>query len=116
MGERIDSVPKSSALVRSRRLYWALVIVLLLPLAAFWVSVVTQSATISRVLFGTRHTSARDLLPTVILPAITLVLSVARLRVSAMTAEERNVTRAVIAVITTSYLLILGYLISENAR
>lgn len=102
--------------MRSRRIYWTLVILLLLPLAAFWVSVVTQSQSLSRLLFGATHTRFRDLLPTVILPAAALALSVARLRVSGITDEERNVTRAVMAIVATSYLIMLGYLISENAR
>ena len=106
----------ASALVRSRRAYWTCIVVLLLPLAAFWISVIAQSATLSRLLFGPRHTPLRDLLPTVILPGVALLLSVARLRVSTVDEAERNVTRAVIGVVTTSYLVILGYLIAENAR
>lgn len=100
--------------MRSRRVYWVLVVLLLLPLAAFWIGVVTRSETISRMLFGQRHTQFRDLLPTVILPAVALLLSVARLRVSGVTDEERNVTRAVLALVATSYLVMLGYLVSEK--
>lgn len=104
-----------SALVRSRRAYWTLVVLLLLPLAAFWVGVITQSATISRLLFGSSHTPLRDLLPTVVLPAVALLLSVARLRVSTVDETERNMTRAVIATLATSYVVMLVYLISESA-
>ena len=104
-----------SALVRSGRVYWTAVVLLLLPLAAFWVGVITRSETISRLLFGSPHTPLRDLLPTVILPAVALLLSVARLRESTVDEAERNITRAVIATLATSYVVMLVYLIAESA-
>lgn len=104
-----------SALVRSRRVYWTAVVLLLLPLATFWVGVITRSESISRLLFGSRHTALRDLLPTVLLPAVALLLSVARLRVSTVDETERNVIRAVIATLATSYVVMLVYLIAESA-
>jgi hypothetical protein len=103
-----------STFVRSRRLYWTATTILLLPLAVFWIGVITQSRTISRWLLGPTHTPMRDLLPTVVLPLTALMLSVARLRVSTVDEAERNVTRAVIAILTTSFLVIFGYLVVEN--
>lgn len=102
--------------MRSRRVYWTIIVLLLLPLGLFWVSVVARSHTLSRLLFGATHTPFRDLLPTVVLPAVALGVSVNRLRHGGLTDEERNMTRAVMAVVATSYLIMLGYLLAERLR
>jgi hypothetical protein len=46
---------------------------------------------------------------------VALLLSVARLRVSTVDETERNMTRAVIATLATSYVVMLVYLIAESA-
>lgn len=102
--------------MRSRPVYWTAIVILLLPLALFWIGIVTQSETMSRWLFGASRSAFRDLMPTVVLPMIALWLSVARLRTSGIPEAERNITRAVVSLLAFSFLLMFGYMLTERLR
>jgi hypothetical protein len=95
-------------------LFWLVELVLLVPLALFWLSVITNSETLTQLLFGATHHVLRDLLSPVILPALALLLALIRLRTLPHTARERRFVLALAALIVASLVVVLGYAVSEN--
>ena len=95
-------------------LFWLVEVVLLAPLALFWVSVIISSDALTRLLFGPSHTLLRDLLTPVILPALALGLALLRLRSSPRTARDRPIVAALVAALVISLVVVLGYAVSEN--
>jgi hypothetical protein len=93
--------------------FWTTEALLLAPLALFWVSVVTGSETISRLLFGPVHTPFRDLLPVIILPAIALFLCMRRIR-NGEPDRTRAGTFLLAACVAFSIFVACGYALVEN--
>ena len=100
--------------------FWATQAALLAPLGLFWISVVTGSEALSRLLFGPVHTPFRDLLPVLILPGISLLLSLVRLRSGIqeerepMPKPDRNATMVAAGLVACSILVVCAYSVSEN--
>ena len=94
--------------------FWLVEMVLLVPLALFWLSVVTNSEVLTRILFGATHQVLRDLLSPVILPAIALLLALIRLRTLPHTARERRWVMVLALLLLVSLAVVLGYAVSEN--
>lgn len=100
--------------------FWVTQAALLAPLGLFWISVVTGSEMLSRLLFGPFHTPLRDLLPVLILPGISLLLSLVRLRAGiqeereAMPKPDRNATMVVAGLVACSILVVCAYSVSES--
>ena len=94
--------------------FWLVETVLLLPLALFWLSVVTNSEVLTGILFGATHQVLRDLLSPVILPAIALLLALIRLRSLPHTARERRWVMGLALLLLVSLAVVLGYAVSEN--
>ena len=100
--------------------FWGAQTVLLLPLGVFWISVVTGSEALTRMLFGPYHTPFRDLLPVLILPGISLLLSLLRLRSGireegdVLPKPDRNATIIVAGLVTCSILVVCAYSVTET--
>ncbi|MFN2397185.1 MAG: hypothetical protein ABR543_00860 [Gemmatimonadaceae bacterium] len=114
-----SSERREPGLLQNDMLFWGVQVLLLAPLAVFWISVITRSEELSQLLFGPRHTPFRDLMPTVFLPAIALGLSLFRLRGRATSVDEperggRAGTVIAAALAAVSLLVVLGYAVSEN--
>ena len=106
--------------LQSPTTFWVTQAALLAPLGVFWISVVTGSEVLSRLLFGPHHTPFRDLLPVVILPGIALLLSLVRLRSGiqeerdAMPKSDRNATMLVAGLVACSIAVVCAYSVTEN--
>lgn len=95
-------------------LFWLVQTTLLVPLALFWLSVITNSEALTRLLFGVGHTLLRDLLTPVILPGFALALALLRIRTSPPDARDRPLIVALAVVLIISLATVLGYAVSEN--
>lgn len=100
--------------------FWVTQTALLAPLGVFWISVVTGSEFLDRVLFGANHTPFRDILPVLILPGIALLLSLLRLKSGlradgdAISKPDRNGTMIIAGLVTCSILIVCAYSVTET--
>ena len=106
--------------LQSPKTFWMTQAALLAPLGVFWISVVTGSEFLSRLLFGAYHTPFRDLLPVLILPGMALLLSLLRLK-SGLREEgdtipkpDRNATMVIAGLVTCSILVVCAYSVTET--
>ena len=100
--------------------FWVAQAALLAPLGVFWISVLTGSEALSRLLFGPVHTPLRDVLPVLVLPGISLLLSLLRLKSGiqdereTMPKSDRNATMVAAGLVACSIAVVCAYSVSEN--
>ena len=121
----------TTRLVRDPRAFWTAQVVLLTPLALFWIGVaawiggardVTEA--LWRVMFGPTHTLARDLFWPVILPGLALILAGVRTielrkterseRADRAAEFDRRLTFALACGLVLSLAAVFVYAIGEN--